>query len=123
MPQEQQQQQHEVRSNSKKQNNNRSKSQDPRKGRMFSNGAGWFNPGQVWREADQETRGLGGGNIKQNGHWLLRERDTNLVSMPPNIDTLRDSGIGKITRYDLKCAIGYSIGLPKIPQIKNLGYE
>ena len=98
MPQEQQQQQqHEVRSNSKKQNNNRSKSQDPRKGRMFSKGAGWFNPGQVWKEADQETRGLGGGNIKQNGHWLLRERDTNLVSMPPNIDTLRDSGIGKIT--------------------------
>ena len=83
---------------SKKQN--RSKSQDPRKGRIFGSGAGWFNPGQVWREADQETRGLGSGGsgsgskFKESGHWLLRERESNLVSMPPNIDTLRDSGIG-----------------------------
>ena len=76
---------------------NRSKSQDPRKprGNLFSHlsGSGWFNPGHVWREAEPDVRGLGAGNVKQQGHWLLKERD-NMVSMPPNIDTLRDSGIG-----------------------------
>ena len=73
-----------------------------------SGGSGWFNPGQVWKETrendrnhQESTRGSGSGasggtgNVKQNGHWLLRERETNLaISMPPNIDTLRDSGIG-----------------------------
>ena len=77
---------------------NRSKSQDPRKprGNLFSHlsGSGWFNPGHVWREAEPDVRGLGAGNVKQQGHWLLKERDTPMVSMPPNIDTLRDSGIG-----------------------------
>ena len=77
---------------------NRSKSQDPRKprGNLFSHlsGSGWFNSGHVWREAEQDVRGLGAGNVKQQGHWLLKERDTPMQSMPPNIDTLRDSGIG-----------------------------
>ena len=128
---------HELRANNnqKSSNKNRSKSQDPRKGRLFGGGggntgngshsnnsggsggasggggSGWFNPGQVWKETrendhhhhQESTRGSGSGasgdrtgNVKQNGHWLLRERETNLapISMPPNIDTLRDSGIG-----------------------------
>ena len=77
--------------------NSRSKSQDTRKkeSKGIFSGSGWFNPGHVWREAEPDVRGLGGnGNIKQQGHWLLKERDTPLLSMPPNMDTLRDSGIG-----------------------------
>ena len=77
--------------------NSRSKSQDTRpkekRSGLFS-GAGWFNPGHVWREAEPDVRGLGGNSVKQQGHWLLKERDSPMVSMPPNIDTLRDSGIG-----------------------------
>lgn len=57
-------------------------------GKKSNKKSGWFNPGQVWKETEAEA------NMK--GHWLLRERETpaGMVSMPPNFDTLRDSGIG-----------------------------
>lgn len=87
---------HELRnSNSNSKNNSRSKSQG-RKEKSGAFGSAWFNPGHVWREAEPDVRGLGAGSngMKQQGHWLLKERPDNMMSMPPNIDTLRDSGIG-----------------------------
>ena len=61
--------------------NSRSKSQDTRKDKRSSlfSGAGWFNPGHVWREAEPDVRGLGGNSVKQQGHWLLKESSSLLI--------------------------------------------
>ena len=78
----------------KRQKQFRSQSTDAREKKfrpfsMFQNGAGWFNPGYVFREGGTESRSKNDKNDKQ---WYMKEK--NLQSLPP-VGTMKDSGLGE----------------------------
>ncbi len=58
----------------------------------------WGDQSRLRRQQQYQQVLLGG--AKQSGHWLLKEKDLAVnhhqhQSMPPHVDTLRDSGIGE----------------------------
>ena len=65
--------------------------QEEAKRKRGSQNSSWFNSQKKESEVD-----LSGKNVKQNGHWFLKEKSPDqMQSMPPIVGTLRDSGIGE----------------------------
>ena len=83
----------------------RSKSKEAHKDKhssLFSSSSAWFNPSHVRQEAGPDVQGMSANVLKHQGHWLLKERDMPILSMPPNIAMLRDPRVGLVPEKPTK---------------------